>query len=246
MDIDTSSFTIAITSCNIPYTDDIYRVIANSYSNNTNPVARRYIPGGYAPFSNQFSFNYFPPALSNNTSYFNLFNLRPDTTYYYITELKNKVSSNYVRIYNGLLASNFIRTSFPTPPTYIDRTVFVPINPIITYTAIPCTSNIYGDSAIVDNIIATSNLIFKNLNLIGIHNTSNIGSTSNSLCTINVNIFENQTLINTQNIELDSFSGIAKSTSNNRPIVLSVSNYKDYYFSLSNYGRYQNLVEPKL
>jgi hypothetical protein len=242
MNIGISSFTVAITRCNIPYTDDIYRVTLNSYSNNTHPIARRYIPGGYSPFSNQFSFNYFPPALSNNATYVNLTNLTPDTSYYYTTELKNKVSRNYVRIYNGLLASNFIRTNIPTPPTYIDRTVFVPINPITTYTAIPCISNIYGDSAIVDNIIATSNLIFKNLNLIGIHNTSNIGSTSNSLCTINVNIFENQTLINTQNIELDSFTGIAKSTSNNRPIVLSVSNYKDYYFSLSNFTGFYNTV----
>ena len=242
MNIGVSSFIINITPCNVPYTDNSYRVVARSFSNNTIQVPRRYIPGGYVPFSNQFIFNYFPPGLSNGISYYTLTPLRPDTSYYYTINVTNKITSNAPQIYNGLTRSNFIRTSIPSPPTYINNANFYSINTINTYSAIPCISNIYGNSAIVSNIIATPNLIFRNSNLIGIHHTSNTGSLSNSLCTVRVNIFENQTLLTTQDIGLDSFTGLAKSTSNNRSIVISVSNYQDYYSSQSNFTGFYNTV----
>ena len=114
MNIGTSSFTIAITRCNIPYTDDIYRVVANSYCNNTYAIPRRYIQ--YTTFSNQYSFPYFPPGLCNGSTYCTLNSLRPDEYYYYTTDLKNKLTSNYVRIYNGLTVGNFTRTSLPIAP----------------------------------------------------------------------------------------------------------------------------------
>ena len=115
MNVRPSSFTIAITPCNIPYTDDIYRVVANSYCNSTNAIRRRYAT--YTSFSNQYLFPYLGISGSyNNTTYCTPNSLRPDEYYYYTTDLKNKASNNYVRIYNGLTAGNFIRTSLPIAP----------------------------------------------------------------------------------------------------------------------------------
>jgi hypothetical protein len=245
MNIGTSSFTVAITRCNIPYTDDIYRVTASSYSNTTHPVARRYIPGGYSPFSNQFSFNYFPPALSNNATYVNLTNLTPDTSYYYRTELKNKVSSNYVRIYNGLLASNFIRTNLPSGFTPNSNITFNEINiqqeNYYNYQGVPINwlgySNIESSNIYILNKNTLNSVDFLLSDILPIHTSNNTGSTSSNTTQINI-VYSSNIGSQIQDItySLRGYPTISCNYSiQNNFTKLSISSISDLYQTSSNF-----------
>ena len=267
MNIRTSSFTVAITRCNIPYTDDIYRVIASSYSNNTRPVARRYIPGGYIPFSNQFSLNYFPPGLSNDATYVNLSNLTPDTTYYYTTDLKNKVEANFTQIYNGLLASNFIRTSLPIgPPLPTSNTVFndisnppgnfypqygIPVPGITYFNNRDPNVDVSGNQFKILNKNLINTVDFKLSDILPIHTSNNTGSTSLNAVTLTV-AYSSNTGAQIQDITYP-LRGYPITSCNysiqSNYTKLSISSISDFYEGSSNftgfYAKFSTIVSLK-
>lgn len=245
MNIGISSFTIVIPRCNFPYTDDIYRVTAISFSNNIYPIARRYTQEEYIPFSNQFSFNYFPPALSNDASYLDLLNVYPDTTYYYTTDLKNKVSSNYVRVYNGLDDSNFIRTNLPSGFTPNSNTTFNEINTqtenYYNYQGVPVNwlvySNIESSNISILNKNTLNSLDFLLSDILPIHTSNNTGSTSSNVTRINI-IYSSNTGAQIQDISY-SLRGYPTISCNysiqNNNTKLSISSISDLYGTLSNF-----------
>jgi len=239
MDVTTSSFTIAITPCNIPYTDDKYRVIASSYS-----VPRRYIEGGYIPFSNEFVFDYFPPGLSNGVAYNTLTSLTPDINYYYTIELKNKVEDNYTEIYNGLVTSDFITTMLPDEAMPDEGATFISILDISGNSyptrGIPVTqvsSNRVGPQIEIINGTIINSLDFLLSDILPIHTSNNTGSIASNIVTNKVYYLRHS------NIQIDditqSIGGYPIIESNytvqGTYTQLCISNISDYYEGVSNF-----------